>query len=502
MKQRSAVASAAYRAGQRLYDERQGQTEDYTRKTTVLHAEIMTPQGAPEWTQDRGRLWNAVEHVENRRDSQLYREVQVSLPHELDRDQQRELLRDFVQERYTSKGMIADVSLHAKHRNGQHRNDHAHIMLTTRPLNEQGTGFDYKGRSWNAKSRLEGDRKRWAEITNRHLARAGSRERIDHRSLADQRSEAWQQADYARALELNRQAQHKPQSIAHMEQRGAHSRGFRAWEKRRRKQEKQERPEREDVRGELLKQIRERDQARRQQSLAGLSQASEYAQDYTHWNVFRLATQRSHAPLSGNQEYEAISEKQLEELQLRAWESVEQATQANDYLEAQIGKRIRDNERPVWDRLDAERKDALARAQRHEKLVGQIEERFGNRSQRALDRKTDGWYTHHRELAYAYREKANLLEEQREQFRYGSVDPTRREAIEARSVDDPELVRLRSAQQEVQRAEAHHRQRLSQEGPRQQELERQRQREIEREQKRQQELQQQHKRSRGNRSKR
>ena len=133
-KGQSSVASAAYRSASRLIDGRTGEIHDYTRKQGVTHSEIIVPEGTPEWMADRSQLWNAVEVVETRKNSQLAREIQLSLPHELTDDQRTELVRDFVQGQFVNQGMIADVAIHAPDRDGDQRNHHAHVMLTMREL--------------------------------------------------------------------------------------------------------------------------------------------------------------------------------------------------------------------------------------------------------------------------------------------------------------------------------------------------------------------------------
>ena len=108
----------------------------------------------------------------------------MALPRELDPEQRRELVREFAKDEFTGRGMVADVSYH----DGNSGNPHAHILLTTRKLNSDG--FGAKDRSWNDKELLLRWREQWAERANRTLDRAGSRERIDHRTLAEQRQEA------------------------------------------------------------------------------------------------------------------------------------------------------------------------------------------------------------------------------------------------------------------------------------------------------------------------
>ena len=194
----SALAAAAYRSGENLIDERTGEAHDYSRRDGVDGAEIIAPEGAPDWVQDREKLWNAGEDAEKRKDSQVAREVRVALPRELDPEQRRELVREFVKAEFAGRGMVADVSYH----DGNSGNPHAHILLTTRELNSDG--FGAKDRSWNSKELLSGWREQWAESANRALDRAGSRERIDHRTLAAQRDEAIERGHTIRAEKLDR----------------------------------------------------------------------------------------------------------------------------------------------------------------------------------------------------------------------------------------------------------------------------------------------------------
>ena len=193
---RSSVAAAAYRTAGRLRDDRQGLEHDYSRKGGVVHSEIMVPESAPDWMRDRDQLWNAVEAVEKRRDAQLAREIEVALPRELDRGERLELLRGFVQREFVDRGMIADVAVHEGKARDGHGQPHAHVMLTMRELT--GEGFGKKDRSWNAPDLLMGWREAWARDANTALERAGRSERIDHRSLDVQRSEAEQQVERAR----------------------------------------------------------------------------------------------------------------------------------------------------------------------------------------------------------------------------------------------------------------------------------------------------------------
>ena len=194
----SAVAGAAYRSGERLTDERTGEKHDYRQRDDLDGAEILAPRGAPEWAQDRARLWNAVEQAERRKDAQVAREVRVAIPRELRPKDGRELVRDYAQSAFVDRGMVADIAYHG----GQGENPHAHILLTTRKLTQEG--FGQKDRSWNSKELLTSWREDWAAHANQALERGGSPERIDHRTLTVQRDEALARGDTKRAETLDR----------------------------------------------------------------------------------------------------------------------------------------------------------------------------------------------------------------------------------------------------------------------------------------------------------
>jgi len=179
-----ACAAAAYRAGEKIRDERYGDTHDYTRKSGVAASFILAPENAPDWMSNRAELWNAVEAVERRKDAQLCREVLLSLPHELADDQRQALVRQFVRDHFVSRGMVADVNIHTHSPSGDERNDHAHILLTTRTLT--ASSFGPKDRSWNSRDFVHDTREAWAEAQNRTFERLGLDLRVDHRSLADQ----------------------------------------------------------------------------------------------------------------------------------------------------------------------------------------------------------------------------------------------------------------------------------------------------------------------------
>jgi Ti-type conjugative transfer relaxase TraA len=180
----SAVASAAYRSGSRLRDERLGRSHDFSAKRGVVHSEVMLPENAPEAWSDRERLWNEVEAFEVRKDAQLAREVEFALPREMTQAQGIELARDFTQAEFVDRGMIADLNVHWDVGEDGLAKPHAHVMLTMRAVDENG--FGPKVRDWNRTEMAERWRERWAELANERLAELDIDARIDHRSLEAQ----------------------------------------------------------------------------------------------------------------------------------------------------------------------------------------------------------------------------------------------------------------------------------------------------------------------------
>ena len=206
-KGKSAVAAAAYRSGEKITNEWDGMTHDYTRKRGVVHTEILLPPHAPPSFSDRAALWNSVELYEKAGNAQLAREIDAALPIELSREEQIRLVREYCSSQFVSRGMCVDFVIHDTDKG----NPHCHIMLTMRPLDERGAWaakskkeYDldengerirlpsgkYKARKvdltgWNDKGNALLWRKAWADISNAYLERAGSPERIDHRSNAE-----------------------------------------------------------------------------------------------------------------------------------------------------------------------------------------------------------------------------------------------------------------------------------------------------------------------------
>lgn len=188
---KSIVAMAAYRSGERLADERTGIIYDYSEKQGVVHAEIMAPENASAWVYKRELLWNEVEKVEIRANANLGRQVVMALPKELNREQQIELIREYLKNNFVDKGMVVDFAIHDKGDN----NPHCHALITRRELNKNSfgevrkewVGGDFKGRvSEERKAIINELRSSWAEYANRSLERSGYSERIDHRSYKDQ----------------------------------------------------------------------------------------------------------------------------------------------------------------------------------------------------------------------------------------------------------------------------------------------------------------------------
>ena len=207
-KGKSAVAAAAYRSGERLTNEWDGLTHDYTKKGGVVHSEILLPPHAPPSFSDRSTLWNSVEMSEKAGNAQLAREIEIALPVELTGEEQIRLVRDYCSSQFVSKGMCVDFALH----DTGGGNPHAHVLLTMRPLDEQGQwsakskkeyvldengerimlpSGRYKTRKidlmgWNNQENAETWRAAWAEYTNRYLEENNRSERIDHRSYERQ----------------------------------------------------------------------------------------------------------------------------------------------------------------------------------------------------------------------------------------------------------------------------------------------------------------------------
>lgn len=183
---RTAPAAAAYRAGDRIKNEHDGRTHDYSRKSGVEHAEIIVPDGTPKPT--RAELWNAAEKADTRKNSVVAREWEVALPCELSAKERKTLALEFGRWLCAEYGVVADVAIHAPNAKGDQRNHHAHIMTTTRYWGEDGQ-LKEKTRILDAKDTRAQEvtkvRKAWETLCNRALERAGSNERISAGKLPD-----------------------------------------------------------------------------------------------------------------------------------------------------------------------------------------------------------------------------------------------------------------------------------------------------------------------------
>ena len=174
---RHIIAAAAYRSGERLYDNHYECFHDYTSKKGIVYREILLPPNAPPRFCNREVLWNAVELVEQRKDSRLAREAEFALPREFSFDEQVEVARKFVLENFVSLGMCADLCIH--HQNV--KNPHAHVLLTDRPVDKNGF-VAKKDPSWNQKAVLLYWRESWARTLNEGYKRKGIQKRVTHES--------------------------------------------------------------------------------------------------------------------------------------------------------------------------------------------------------------------------------------------------------------------------------------------------------------------------------
>ena len=191
---RSAIACAAYRSGEKLVCDFYGKEQDYTKKTGVEFTEIYAPDHTNTELLNRQTLWNEVEKVERRKDALLAREFEIAFPSELNAEQRKNMLNELCQDLVKKYGVIVDAAIHAPHTgNGSdERNYHAHIMFTTRSINEHGEFSAKKYRDFsrdNGTETVSHWRESFAELCNHYLEQNGFDERVDHRSYQDQESD-------------------------------------------------------------------------------------------------------------------------------------------------------------------------------------------------------------------------------------------------------------------------------------------------------------------------
>lgn len=209
---RSSVAAAAYRAGEKLRDDYRGETFDFRHKAgQVQHAEVLLPDHVPDRLADRQTLWGTVESTLNFKKGQPAFEVEVALPRELTPEQRVELVRGFAQEHFVSNGLIVDLCIHMAEASDGGEHPHAHMLITTRRWNADGSmaktardmqdspsvlervfALEKEGKLDESLLAAKGThlaewREAWADTTNDFLARHEHADRVDHRTLAAQK---------------------------------------------------------------------------------------------------------------------------------------------------------------------------------------------------------------------------------------------------------------------------------------------------------------------------
>lgn len=210
-KGKSAVASAAYISGEKIKNEWDGVTHDYTRKEKILVKNIILPDHIPKEFNDRSTLWNKVEMAEKNSNAQLARQFIIGLPKELSLSENKNLVERFIKENLTSQGMIVDYAIHDENQD-KNGNIHCHIMTIMRPINEKGEFLakskkeyilDEKGEkvlnkngkpktrkveltTWNDKGNVEKWRENFSDLCNEYLAKNKIEKRVDHRSFKRQ----------------------------------------------------------------------------------------------------------------------------------------------------------------------------------------------------------------------------------------------------------------------------------------------------------------------------
>lgn len=197
---RSATASSAYRSGSKIEDKRTGLTHDYTKKQGVIASDCFLIQNNEKIKLDRSQVWNIAEAKEKRKDARTAREIIINLPHELNEKQRAELVAEFAESVAKKYNVAIDYSIHLPDKEGDQRNHHCHIMMTTRTAEldknnnlvlgdktalELGNKDLAKLDLPTSQEQIKDLRREWAETANKHLEMAELSERIDHRSHKD-----------------------------------------------------------------------------------------------------------------------------------------------------------------------------------------------------------------------------------------------------------------------------------------------------------------------------
>ena len=292
---RSATGAAAYRAADRIRDERTGELWDFRRKRGVEYREIVLPANAPEWAGYRASLWNAAEAAERRKNSTVAREFEVALPSELSPGERQELAVRFARELVGRHGFAADVCLHKAGRGGDRRNHHAHILCSTRRLTP--SGFEAKTRELDdlktGPDEVTRWRARWAELQNELLAEHGHAARVDHRSLEAQgldREPTRHKGPAITALERRGLEAHVGRRLSEEQRLEAQARLERAAERGRLEREGRElKASIIDVSGDIAAAKRERDQVRARSPVRNLEELQKEGRE--KWLAMRAERQ-------------------------------------------------------------------------------------------------------------------------------------------------------------------------------------------------------------------
>ena len=208
----SVIAKAAYNARDKLKDDYYGKTHDYSKKDDLVFSKIFLPEHIPKEFSKREYLWNEVEKIEKSKNSQLARNLLFTLPRELNEEDRIKLISEFIEENFTSKGMIADCNIHNPTASDNEEQPHAHILLTLREIDEQGNwkakskkeyildengekiklkSGNYKSRKvnlndWNEPDKAKEWRENFSKKANEYLARNNIDKRIDPRTFGEQ----------------------------------------------------------------------------------------------------------------------------------------------------------------------------------------------------------------------------------------------------------------------------------------------------------------------------
>ena len=208
----SVIAKATYNARDKLQDEYYGKTHDYSKKTDLVFSKIFLPEHIPKEFLNREYLWNEVEKIEKSKNSQLARNLLFELPRELNEQDRIKLISEFIEENFTSKGMIADCSIHNPMASDHEEQPHAHILLTLREMDSEGKwkpkcrkeyildengekiklkSGNYKSRKvnlndWNEPDKAKEWRENFSKKANEYLARNNIQKRIDPRTFEKQ----------------------------------------------------------------------------------------------------------------------------------------------------------------------------------------------------------------------------------------------------------------------------------------------------------------------------